>query len=603
MPPIVRRVIALALLGFAVVQVGCATTGSSTSGTARPAAGSCRPTSPCWPTVSEWRRLRASLVGQLVEAPSPLQPCALDAASAACTTATLDVKNPFFLQDQPGGTESLGWLGAWTAKASAYAVAAETPSDVTAAVKFARAHGLRLAIKGTGHDYLGRSNATDSLLVWTHKMRAVTVQDAFVPRGCSAGETGVPAVSVEAGARWVEAYDQVTVKHHRYVQGGGCTSVGAAGGFLQGGGFGSWSRKYGMAAAGMLEAEVVTANGELVVANRCQNQDLFWALRGGGGGTFGVVTKVTLMTHPLPSTFGFVSGSIKAVTDAAFEDLLQHFLGFYGERLNNEAWGEQVKVKGDNSLQVSMAFEGMTADEAKQVWAPFRQWVELHPDAMSIHLNAVALPAEWMWNPALLGRQPGVIEKDRRPGEPGSLFWWTGDGEQAATYWYTYQSRWIPIERVQGPEASRFARVLFDASRQWDVELHFNKGQSGASAEALQRDRETSVNPAVYSAAALAIVAAHGTGQPGVHGREPDVAEGQADKARVAAAMKIIREATPGAGSYVNETDYFEPDWQRTFWGENYERLLAIKRKYDPDGVFVCHHCVGSEGARDERDR
>ena len=292
-----------------------------------------------------------------------------------------------------------------------------------------------------------------------------------MPRGCSAGEAGVPAVTVEAGARWVEAYDQVTVKHHRYVQGGGCTSVGAAGGFLQGGGFGSWSKKFGTAAAGMLEAEVVTANGELVVANRCQNQDLFWALRGGGGGTFGIVTKATLMTHSLPSTFGAMAGSAKAATDAAFQDLLQHFLAFYSERLDNEAWGEQVKVKGDNSLQVSMAFEGMTTDEAKEVWAPFRQWVEQHSDAMSIHLNAVALPAEKMWDPTILERQPGVIEKDNRSGEPGSLFWWTGDGEQAAAYWYAY-----PVALDSSRSASRglqvcprFARVLFDASRQWDA--------------------------------------------------------------------------------------------------------------------------------------
>ncbi len=110
---------------------------------------------------------------------------------------------------------------------------------------------------------------------------------------------------------------------------------------------------------------MVTANGERVVENRCQNQDLFWALRGGGGGTFGIVTRATLMTHPLPSTFGFVSGDVKAATDAAFQDLLQHFLEFYSERLNNEAWGEQVKVKGDNSLKVSMVFEGK-AKKAKK---------------------------------------------------------------------------------------------------------------------------------------------------------------------------------------------------------------------------------------------
>ncbi len=59
--------------------------------------------------------------------------------------------------------------------------------------------------------------------------------------------------------------------------------------------------------------------------------------------------------------------------------------------------------------------------------------------------------------------------------------------------------------------------------------------------------------------------------------------------------MKIIRDATPGAGSYVNETDYFQENWQREFWDENYPRLLAIKQKYEPAGLFSCHHCVGSE--------
>src|SRR5262249_13699500 len=216
----------------------------------------------------------------------------------------------------------------------------------------------------------GRSNAPGSLLVWTHKMQRISIQEAFVPRGCQ--ETiGAPSVTLEAGTRWLEAYQEVTVKHGRYVQGGGCTSVGAVGGFLQGGGFGSWSKKYGIAAASMLEAEVVTADGKLVVANGCQNQDLFWALRGGGGGTFAVVTKVTLRTHPLPEYFGVVDGSIVAKDDAAFEALLEHFLLFYRESLSNEHWGEQVRARRNNSLELSLTFEGMTANQAEHVWQPF----------------------------------------------------------------------------------------------------------------------------------------------------------------------------------------------------------------------------------------
>jgi len=571
------------LLGL--LHAGCATT-------TRAEPHRCRPTLPCWPTAADWQRLQSSLRGKLEEAQSPLRPCTVDATSAACATALRNLKNPFYLQDQPGGTQSAGWLGAWSPAQSAYAVAAENADDIVAAVNFARDHHLRLVIKGTGHDYLGRSNARDSLLVWTHKMRRVTLHEAFVARGCPDPQAGVPAVSVEAGTRWLEAYEAVTVQHGRYVQGGGCTTVGAAGGFMQGGGFGSWSKKYGIAAASMLEAEVVTADGKLRVANTCQNQDLFWALRGGGGGTFGVVTRVTLMTHPLPDRFGMVNGAVTAKTDAAFKQLIERFLAFYRDKLSNQHWGEQVDVRRDNSLELSLAFEGMTAADAEKLWQPFRAWVEQRPESFTIQIGYVEIPGDKMWSYDVLRQfAPDAIRTDDRPGEPKGRFWWTNDSEQVSTYWYAYQSRWIPLDRFEGGEANKFAATLFDASRHWSIGLHFNKGQAGASAEAVRRGRETSMNPAVFKAAALAIVAASGDGQPRIPGHEPNLGEAEAYKARVAAAMRILRDATPGAGSYVNEADYFEPDWQRSFWGENYDRLLAIKRKYDPDGVFSCHHC------------
>ncbi|HWL87368.1 MAG TPA: FAD-binding protein [Polyangiaceae bacterium] len=585
----------LALLLSLLGAAGCAAHGSpQVPKTA--SSFDCKPGLPCWPTADEWQRLGASLTGRLEVPQSPLEACRADATSSACAAVLGQLKNPFYVEDQSAGTQSAGWLGAWTAASSAYAVVAKNAEDVARAVNFARAHGLRLVIKGTGHDYLGRSNAPDSLLVWTHEMRQVTLRDAFVGTGCPNTQPGTPAVSVEAGARWMDAYDEVTVKHARYVQGGGCTSVGAAGGFMQGGGFGSWSKKYGTGAASMLEAEVVTADGKLRIANACQNQDLFWALRGGGGGTFGVVTKVILMTHPLPTYFGQVLGSITAKNDTAFADLLEHFVRFYGERLSNEFWGEQVSVRGNDSLDLAMVFQGMTAKEAERVWEPFRTWIDAHPESFAVHIDTIEIPGDKMWNSAYIQEHfPSALVRDPRPGQSGDRYWWIGDQGEISTYWYTYQSRWIPADHFDGSHAKSFAKSLFEASRHWTVTLHFNKGQAGASAEAIQRDRETSMNPAVYQAAALAILAAEGEGYPGVRGHEPHREEGEVKKARVSAAMKILRDATPGAGTYLNETDYFEPHWQESFWGENYPKLLGIKRKYDPDGFFTCHHCVGSE--------
>jgi FAD/FMN-containing dehydrogenase len=516
------------------------------------------------PTAKDWQQLESTLTAKL-EIPQPPK----------------STRDPFALEDQSGATQSQGWLGAWSAALSTHAVVAESAADIAAAVNFARQHRLRLVVKGTGHDYLGRSNAPDSLLVWTHRMRKITVHDSFVPHGCS-NTHGIPAVTLEAGTRWIEAYQAVTVKAGRYVQGGGCTSVGAAGGFLQGGGFGSWSKRYGTAAANLLEAEIVTADGQLRTANACQNTDLFWALRGGGGATFGIVTRVVYRTHPLPRYFGWVNGKITATNDDAFQELLERFLHFYREKLSNEHWGEQVKIRGGNSIELALAFEDLTANEAEKIWQPFREWIDAHPDRFTMEARYSAIPGRKMWDrDYILRKAPNDIKTS------GDLFWWSGgDAEQVGISWYAYQSRWIPLELFEASKARAFAATLFRASRHWSLGLHFNKGQAGASPAAVALGRETAMNPALYRAAALLIM---GAGEI-----TPNQDEGETQKAQVSAAMQIIREATPEAGTYVNETDYFEPDWQKAFWGENYPRLLEIKRRYDPEGLFVCHHCVGS---------
>lgn len=199
--------------------------------------------------------------------------------------------------------ENSGWLDAWTPSPSAYAIKARHASDVAAGVVFARESRLRLVVKGGGHSYLGTSSAPDSLLIWTRAMNQVTLHDAFVDQGCAGRVSAVPAVSAGASAMWMDLYQAVTTEGGRYVQGGSCTTVGVAG-LVQSGGFNSFSKRFGNAAAGLLEAEIVTADGRVRVVNECQDPDLFWALKGGGGGTFGVVTRVTLRTHDLPRFFG-----------------------------------------------------------------------------------------------------------------------------------------------------------------------------------------------------------------------------------------------------------------------------------------------------------
>ena len=209
-----------------------------------------RPGDPSWPSAAQWSELNAKMGGQLVEVRSPLAACRSAPESAECAAVFRGLKNPWYIGDNVALTQTSGWADAWTSAPSVYAVAARNTADVAAAVDFARTHRLRLVVKGGGHSYQGTSNSADSLLVWTRQMDHIEMLDAFVGQGCS--DAPQPAVSIGAGAVWLHAYAAVA-KAGRYVQGGGCLTVGVAG-LVQSGGFGSFSKRYGMAAASLLEA-------------------------------------------------------------------------------------------------------------------------------------------------------------------------------------------------------------------------------------------------------------------------------------------------------------------------------------------------------------
>src|SRR5215813_5521391 len=330
---------------------------------ARPSSRRVRPSDPEWPDAAVWERLNRQIGGQLIKVQSPLDGCREAPQSGACADLFKRLRNPYFIGDEAGLTQTLGWVDSWTSQPSIYAVAARRTEDVVAAVNFARERNLRMVVKGGGHSYQGTSNAPDSLLVWTRRMSAISVHDACVPAGCAGRIGPQSAVSVGAGAIWMHTYDEVTTRAGRYVQGGGCATVGVAG-LIQSGGFGSFSKRYGLAAAGLLEAEIVTADGIARIANACTNPDLFWGIKGGGGGSLGVVTRLTLRTRELPEFFGDVFGTITAGSDAAFRSLIERFVDLYAVALFNPHWGEQVALRRDNRLDIRMVFQGLTQRQA-----------------------------------------------------------------------------------------------------------------------------------------------------------------------------------------------------------------------------------------------
>src|SRR6185369_5621349 len=225
-----------------------------------------RPGDPGWPSEESWAQLKKAVNGNLIKLESPLAACKTSDDPNACKEVFKGLKNPYNIGDNPALTQSSGWLDAWRSEPSVYAVAAKSTADVVAAINFARQNNLRLVVKGGGHSYQGTSNAADSLLIWTRAMNNIVMHDSFVASGCAGKQAPQPAVTIDAGATWLHAYNAVSVKAGRYVQGGGCTTVGVAG-LIQGGGFGSFSKHYGLAAAALLEAEIVTADGSVQIAN------------------------------------------------------------------------------------------------------------------------------------------------------------------------------------------------------------------------------------------------------------------------------------------------------------------------------------------------
>jgi hypothetical protein len=375
-----------------------------------------RPGDAGWPSSDSWAMLKGAVGGRLLKVEPLLAACEAEPGGAACAEVMHDLKNPYYIGEQPVGTQTSGWLDAWTSSPSAYAVAVRSANDVVAAVNFARAHHLRLIVKGGGHSYLG-SNARDSLLVWMRAMDRITLHDDFVGQGCARTEPPVPAVSVEAGARWPPVYEAVTTRAGRYVQGGGCVTVGVAG-LVLGNGFGSFSKNYGAAAAGLLEAEIVTADGRVRIVNTCLEPDLFWALKGGGCGSFGVVTRFTLRTHTLPESCGGVFGAIKASSDEAYRRLIAQFTGFYARQLFNRHWGEQASFRTDNVLRLALVFHDRSQGQAEADFRPLLDILAADPASYAI----VEPVADTEWRRRSYGSNYERLLDVKRRYDPYDLF-------------------------------------------------------------------------------------------------------------------------------------------------------------------------------------
>lgn len=215
--------------------------------------------------------------------------------------------------------------------------------------------------------------------------------------------------------------------------------------------------------AGLLEAEVVTADGQVLVANACQHPELFWGLKGGGGGSLGVVTRMTLRTRELPNYFGAVNTGIKATSDDAFRALIAKMVSFYASELFNPHWGEQIAIRTGNELRLRLMFQGVTAGEATAVFKPFFDWVRARPEYSFTEQTLILdVPGKSLWDAEYFRQHvPGAMLDDSRPGARPEHVLWEGDHDQVGWYIHNYKSAWLPAspDRLH-PKGGRRPRVL-----------------------------------------------------------------------------------------------------------------------------------------------
>ena len=460
----------------------------------------CVPPAPCWVAVP-WAELNASVGGRLAATADPLAPCATDSNSAECAAALASSDDEFWLTARPDGYLHTGQFGVWnmsTAQA-AFAVLAESEADVQAAVYFAAAHNLRLVVKSTGHDWYGRSTAAGALLVWTHQLNQIAFEPAWV--GSCVGQAPVAAAVVGAGVQFQQLYEAAQ-QQGRLVIGGTCDSVSVGGCWL-GGCYGTFSQLFGSGSSNMLSARVVLADGSLVVADACTNADLFYSLRGGGGGLAGVVVEFTARAHRAPEWVMLGGGSFAASDAAGYQALLEQML-LYAKRVQDPALGGAYGgggiswgASGDGGY-VSMWPKGYETTQAQfdALFDPIRDFVKNDTSRFSGSASSSRWNAS-SWTPG--SAVPWVeVHPDR----------------EISTALVGSLSKYPSVRQLETPAGlTQVAQAMANVSRQLPpfvsavgCNVDFEKGQAGASSAALELLSETSANPVLQHSLGLLLL-------------------------------------------------------------------------------------------------
>jgi hypothetical protein len=353
----------------------------------------------------------------------------------------------------------------------------------------------------------------------------------------------------------IEAYEAADAKGLQVV-GGECPTVGIAGGYTQGGGHSALASKHGLAADQTLEWEVVTGTGEHLIANRKNNTDLYWALSGGGGGTYGVVLSMTSKAHPdTPTAAMNLTFTSTDTSQDNYYEAIKTFHASLPAMVDGGAMS--VWYFTNESFAISpITGPNLTDAQLKTFLQP-----------LTSKLEELSIP-----HTSYYGQFTGYLEEYQAMQGPIDV----GIAQ--------YGGRLIPrsvVETNNDALTAAYRNITATGAQFIGVGLNASLKVAG--------DVDNAVDPGWRTALIDTVI----TTPWNFTAPWSEMIANQQLMTDVL--IPQLAALTPNGSCYLNEGDFNQPDWQSVFYGSNYDKLLSIKNKYDPNHVFYAVTAVGSE--------
>ena len=407
-------------------------------------------------------------------------------------------------------------------------VRCKNPDDVREVLNFAQQQQLPIAPRCGGHGYIGNS-ITSGIVIDVGLMSEIQVNNDGTAK-------------IGAGAKLVDVYDTL-IAQGVSIASGTCPTVGIAG-ITMGGGIGVLDRLYGLTCDNLIAAEMVTADGLLRRCDATNEVDLFWALRGGGGGNFGVATSFTFTTHPIRD---FTVGQ----ATFRFDDALAVFRAW-------QAWPAQIpdRIWG----QLTIDFRGnvtLSAYALSDVADVTPYWSQLIDDTAVTPLSNDVMTRSYL--DVMLAMCGNLTASQcHRVGQ-------TSDASDRSRYAFVASSDF-------------FNQALSDDAIQAFLQGIQNQRSSGASGYVILDLMQGAISRVANDATAFFHRDALFSVEYWVYT--------SAIGASWPTAMRTTMKPWSSGGAYVNYLDAQLQDWQSAYYGSNYTRLSQIKTTYDPKRVF-----------------